>query len=135
MQEFRTTISDPKTGKSYNKTLNTDLFLGKRIKDKINGDDLGLKGYELELTGGSDKAGFAMRYDLSGIGRKKILAIKGTGLSKSKKRGINIRKTVKGNTVNQDIIQINLKVTKEGAKKMEEIFVVETKAEEAKAVQ
>ncbi len=135
MQEFRITISNPKTGKSYNKALNTDLFLGKRIKDNINGDDLGLKGYELELTGGSDKAGFAMRYDLPGIGRKKILTTRGTGLSKPRKKGTNVRKTVKGNTVNQDIIQINLKVTKEGLKKIEEIFAVEAKAEEAKAVQ
>ncbi len=135
MSEFRITINDTKTGKSYNKALDTDLFLGKRIKDKINGDDLGLKGYELEITGGSDNAGFPMRYDLSGTGRKKIKILSGTGLRKLPKRGINVRKTVKGNTISNDIVQVNLKIIKDGSKKVEEIFGVETKKEETIAKQ
>ena len=130
MSEFRITINDTKTGRSYNKTLDTDLFLGKRIKDKINGDDLGLKGYELEITGGSDNAGFPMRYDLPGTGRKKIKILSGTGLRKLPKRGINVRKTVKGNTISNDIVQVNLKIIKDGSKKVEEIFGVETKKDE-----
>lgn len=133
MQEFRVTINDSKTGKSYPKALNTDIFLGKRIKDKINGDDLGLKGYELEITGGSDTAGFPMRYDLSGSGRKKIKILSGTGLRKNLKKGINIRKTVRGNTISTDTIQVNLKIIKEGSKKLEEIFGTESKKEVAKS--
>lgn len=73
----------------------------------------GLTGYEFLITGGSDHAGFPMRKDISGMGRKKILAVQAIGLKK-KAKGLRQRKTVCGNTIHAKISQINLKVTKEG---------------------
>ena len=119
--EFKLNISDPKTGKTYKKALETDLFRNKKITDKVEGDSLGLKGYELEITGGSDKTGVPMRKDLDTQERRKALLTKGVGLRENKK-GLRRRKLVRGNTISLQISQINLKVVKAGAKKIEEVF-------------
>jgi len=41
--EFKFVISDPKTGKSYQKALNNEWFVGKKIGDKVEGNLVGLK--------------------------------------------------------------------------------------------
>ncbi|MBI4158987.1 30S ribosomal protein S6e [Candidatus Woesearchaeota archaeon] len=122
--------------KSYSKGLNDDessLFLNKKMGEKVEGGNFGFPGYEMEITGGSDKAGFPMRYDLRGIHRKKILSIKGQGL-KVVGRGIRKRKTVVGNTIGQHIAQVNLKVLKEGKDSLAKILGKEEKVEEKKEV-
>ena len=128
--EFKFVISDPKTGKSYQKALNSELFLGKKIGDKVEGNLFGLKNFELTITGGSDKAGFPMRKGVDVAGRKKILSGKGTGV-KVAGRGLRIRKSVRGSIISDQIAQINLKVEKHGTEKIEDIFGV--KKEEPKA--
>lgn len=131
MVEFKLTINDPKTGKSYKKLATdseSDNFIGKKLRDTISGNFFGLSGYELEITGGSDKQGFPLRKDLEGTARKKPLVVSGTG-AKRKDRGIKQRKTVRGNLLDSDVSQINLKVLKEGSKKLEEIFGKEESAE------
>lgn len=129
MPEFKITISDPKTGKSYNKVLDTDIFKRKKIREKVLGDALGLKGYELEITGGSDTSGFAMRYDIEGTAKKKALLTGGVGVTIPRK-GSRIRKTVRGHEISLETAQVNLKIVKYGSKTVEEIFG--TKKEEGK---
>ncbi len=90
------------------------FFLGKKVKDHVKGDSFGYPGYEFEIAGGSDYCGFPMRWDVSGFQRKRILAVKGVGLKMAAK-GIKQRKTVCGNTIHPKIVQLNLKVLKEGA--------------------
>ena len=107
-------------GKSYQKTISDEL-IGRKIRDKISGDLIGLKGYELEITGGSDTAGFPMRRDVPGIGRKKPLLTRGPGV-KINVRGERIRKTVRGNTISDDTAQINLKVLKVGSEDLGKLF-------------
>ena len=80
-----------------------------------------------ELTGGSDKCGFPMRRDVQGTSRKRILAVKGVGI-KHKSRGIKQRKTVCGNTIHADIIQVNLKVLKQGNNVYKELNSKKSKA-------
>jgi small subunit ribosomal protein S6e len=121
MPEFKLNINDPKTGKSYSKVFDTETLENKKIKDKIQGNPFGLDGYELEITGGSDKSGFPMRHDLNISGRKKILLSKGPGV-KIKRKGLRTRKTVMGNIITNTIKQINLKITTHGTKKIEDIF-------------
>jgi len=116
MVSFKVVIGT-KEGKCLQKDVaepDANAFLGKKIGDKILGESLGFAGYEFEITGGSDYAGFPMRQDISGVGRKRILAVEGIGLKKIAK-GIRVRKTVCGNTIHPKIIQINLKVTKPGS--------------------
>ncbi|MEM4244879.1 MAG: 30S ribosomal protein S6e [Candidatus Nanoarchaeia archaeon] len=133
MAEFKLTINDPKTGKSYSKAVDTTAFKNKKIGDVVEGDGLGLKGYKLEITGGSDNSGFPLRKDLEGIAKKRALLIKGPG--KRTRIGIRTRKTVRGNAITLSTVQVNLKVKEYGPKSLEEIFGVkkEEKVEEAKA--
>jgi len=129
MPEFKITISDPKTGKSYNKVIDTDIFKRKKIKEKVTGDALGLKDYELEITGGSDTSGFAMRSDIEGTSKRKALLTGGVGVT-ILRRGSRIRKTVRGHEISLETAQVNLKIIKYGSKPVEEIFG--TKKEEKK---
>ena len=82
---------------------------------------IGLSGFTLEVTGGSDKEGFPMRKDLDGTARKKVLITKSTGFKglkivkrkgkKNKKvKGLRRRKYVRGNTISENIIQVNAKI-------------------------
>lgn len=116
MVSFKVVINDPKTKKSIQKQLSDDMsanMLGFKIGDKVNGNDIGFKGYEFQITGGSDTSGFPMRYDLEGTSRKKILSTRSTGL-KQKRKGMLKRKNVRGNTISEKISQVNMKITKYG---------------------
>jgi len=128
-------VSNPEDGKSYQKELeNTQakVLFGKKVKETVKGDAIGLTGYELIITGGSDKQGFPMRADLHGTARKKLLLTGGTGY-KPKEKGIRKRKSVRGNTVSEDIAQLNLKVSKKGKDNLDKAFgKAEAPAEEKK---
>ena len=115
MVSFKLVMS-AKDGKSYQKEVKddaADIFFEKKIGDKVSGDQFGVPGYEFEITGGSDNAGFPMRSDLDGRQRRKILSAKGIGVQ-VKGKGVRIRKTVAGNTVYENSSQINLKILKAG---------------------
>jgi small subunit ribosomal protein S6e len=116
MAEFKVVLSDPKSGKSMQKDYKdaaAEFFIGKKVGDSITGESIDISGYEFMITGGSDKSGFPMRKDIPGATRAKILALSGVGLRKSRK-GMRVRKTVCGNTIDTNIVQINMKVTKYG---------------------
>ena len=133
MAEFKLVLNDPKTGKAYQrevKDADAKAFVGMKIGEKIKGETIGLTGYEFSITGGSNKAGFPMRKDVKGTGRKKILATGGVGIRKNLKRGERIRKSVCGNTIDAQISQINLKVEKFGKESLG--GETEAPAEEAK---
>ena len=116
-------------GKAWKLDVEGDVLSGKSIGDKINGGILKseLKDYEFEITGGSDIAGFPMFLGVEGTGLNKKLFTKGWGFTtRSKKgklpRGIRKKKSIRGKTISEAIVQINMKVLKEGSKKLEEIF-------------
>ncbi|MCX6815477.1 MAG: 30S ribosomal protein S6e [Candidatus Aenigmarchaeota archaeon] len=122
-------------GKSYQveKEQGDAPVLGKKIGDNISGDFLNLPGYELQITGGSDKDGFPMKKDVEGIMRRKIVITRGIGL-RSKIGGLRRRRTLRGNAISPDVSQINCKVVKEGETPLEEILgkKKEEKKEEVK---
>ncbi len=116
MVSFKIVIGT-KEGKCLQKEVaepDANAFLGKKVGEMITGEVLGFTGYEFEITGGSDYAGFPMRKDIPGVGRKRILAVEGIGLKKIAK-GLRVRKTVCGNTIHPKISQINLRILKAGS--------------------
>ncbi|MBT6995359.1 30S ribosomal protein S6e [Candidatus Woesearchaeota archaeon] len=130
-------INDPKTGKSYKKEGDAQIYMGKKVRDKIDGNAIGLKGYELEITGGSDAQGFPMRGDLDTMGRKRPLVVSGVG-AKLKEKGIKQRKTVHGKTVDETINQLNVKIVKVGSEDLEKALGLvkeEVKTEDAPAAE
>jgi small subunit ribosomal protein S6e len=86
---------------------------GLSVGDTFDGSAVGLDGYKLKITGGSDEDGFPMKQQLQGTGRKKILIDGGLGVNDLEK-GERKRKSLRGNTVADDIAQLNCGVTEEG---------------------
>lgn len=140
---FKINISN-KEGKTYKLELDNEALNGESLGNKISGIDLttDLSGYEFIITGASDKSGFTAMADVPGVGLNKILLGYGKGMkkrpkhegkkkySKNKPKGLRLRKTVRGNTISEAITQVNLKITKEGQKKLSEIFPDQNKAPE-----
>ncbi|HDD36414.1 MAG TPA: 30S ribosomal protein S6e [Archaeoglobus veneficus] len=131
--EFKVVISDPKTGRAYQKVIsgaNANRLIGKQVGDVINGTLVELPpDYELQITGGSDKDGFPIRPDIPGTVRKKILLSGGVGY-RPKRKGMRKRKTVRGRVISRDIVQINTKVVKHGKIPLEEYFKEKEKDKE-----
>ena len=137
---FKLNISDK--GKAWKTEIEAESLVGKSLSEKIDGKEVGkdFDGYEFEITGGSDIAGFPMSKDAVGIGLKKVLLKKGWGMHDSRK-GVRLKKTVRGRTISSLVTQLNLKVLKEGKIHLNEIFpdqnkpkVQETKVEAKGAV-
>ena len=128
---FKFVISDGKKSYQIEKDQKDAPVLGKSIGEVIDASFLGMDGYELQITGGSDKDGFPMRKDIEGQLRKRFLITKGIGFH-TKVGGLRKRKMLRGNTIGDDIAQINCKVAKAGSKSLEEMFG-KPKTEESKA--
>lgn len=94
---------------------------GLAIGDEFDGDVVGLSGYTLKITGGSDKNGFTMKKDVPGTRRIKSLLSDGVGYN-PKSAGVKRRKTVRGNTIADDIVQVNTVVTSAGSKPIADIL-------------
>ena len=151
--EFVAVVNDtaPKSnGKAYSLKVsgnNHSQLLGKKIGDIIDGIFIGegdkiLSGYKLQITGGSDKTGTPLRKDLDGGSRQSVLVTRSTGFKGhnlvfktkggEKKRfrykpdGLRKRRNFRGNTINQDTRQINLKVIEFGKKSLADILSTES---------
>ena len=109
MATFKITISDPKV-KSITRLLkdnDANPLLGLQIRQETDPSLVGLAG-KIKITGGSDKSGVPMRADVLGAARKRVLIPDGVGLQNTE-RGLRKRKLLRGNTVSEEIYQINSK--------------------------
>src|SRR3989344_7895673 len=127
---FRLNMSDK--GKAWRIELDCEALIGKRIGDKIHGKEIkeGLEGYEMEITGTSDKAGFPGHKDIDSPTLTKKLLTRGFGMKTASPHGLRLRKTLRGAIISEDIIQINMKVIKHGHKKLSELFPEQNKLKE-----
>jgi len=117
-------ISDPKSGKAYSIELDeikSKIIQGHKINKVLDASPLGLNGYEIKITGGSDKDGFPLRHDLKGKVRPRLLLSKGPGYHPIE-HGIRRRKRVRGNVITPEIVQVNTKIVKNGKKSIEELL-------------
>ncbi|MFZ1971143.1 MAG: S6e family ribosomal protein [Candidatus Nanoarchaeia archaeon] len=140
---FKINLSE-KSGKTFKIESESEQLVGKSLHDKIEGNEISpeLNGYEFEIAGASDSAGFPSRENVEGVGLKKVLLRFGKDMkkrpkkegkrkrSKNRPKGLRLRKTVRGQTISPAMIQINLKTIKEGSKKLSEIFPEQNKAKE-----
>lgn len=129
-------------GKTFHMDSESEAFIGKKIGDKVAGEEINkeLEGAEFTITGASDKAGFPAYSRLEGTGLRRALLTKGFGLKKRHKKkktsnptlvkGVRMRRTVRANTINSDIVQINLNMTKEGPKSLAAMLGKEEKPAE-----
>ncbi|MEM3731421.1 MAG: 30S ribosomal protein S6e [Candidatus Bathyarchaeia archaeon] len=112
MAKFKVIISDPETGNSKVVELEEARALpliGKKIGGIIDGSIVDLAGHKVQITGGSDKDGFPMRPNVHGGVRRQIILSGGVGFN-PQNEGERKRKTVRGNVITDDIVQINMKI-------------------------
>jgi len=102
-------------------SVESKKLIGLTIGEEFDASLVGLAGYKLKITGGSDKNGFPMKKDVDGPRRIKSLLAGGIGFN-PKRDGQRRRKTVRGNTVSADIVQINTVVTQKGEKDISAIL-------------
>ena len=130
-------------GKTYKVETEDEKLVGYSIGDKIKGEEISgdLTGYEIEITGTSDKAGFMGMMNIEGPNLHKVLLDYGKGMHKKprgerkinkKPKGLRLRKTVRGKEISLDTVQINTKVLKEGSKKFSAFFENLETSEESK---
>jgi len=114
MAKFKVIISDPKTGKSNFVEIEGTRaipLIGRKLGETIDGAVVGLSGQKLQITGGSDKDGFPMRPNIHGGVRAAVILSEGVGF-KPPQVGERKRKAIRGNTITEDIVQINMKIVK-----------------------
>jgi ribosomal protein S6E (S10) len=120
-------------GKTFKVESESEDLAGHSINDKIDGKEFSplLAGYELLITGTSDKSGFMGRAEINGPNLHKVLLGYGKGMHMKPKgerkinrkpKGLRIRKTVRGREISAFTVQINTKVLKEGTKKFDSLF-------------
>ena len=117
MAQFKLVLSDSKTGKSEVHELkdsSAQVLVGRKIGETVDGPAIGLTG-KIVLTGGSDKAGFPMRGDVQGGGKKYVLMTNGVGL-RTEVEGGKKRKLVRGNMVTEEIYQLNARKAEDAPK-------------------
>lgn len=110
MVNFKVTISDIK-GKAISKELkdsDASPLLGLQLGNETDASVVGLSG-KLKITGGSDKSGVPMRSDIHGAARKHVLLSKGVGLQDAE-TGQRVRKLMRGNTISEEIYQVNCRL-------------------------
>lgn len=141
MAKFKVIVSDPEAGTSKIVELEearATPLISKRIGEILDGAIVDLPGHKIQVTGGSDKDGFPMRPSVHGGVRRRILLSGGVGFNPTTE-GMRRRKTIRGNVITDEIVQVNAKVVerpkggKEGKKskeKKEEKPIAAKEAEE-----
>jgi len=112
MAKFKVIVSDPEDGTSKTVELEDARavpLIGKKIGDIIDGSVVGLPGFKVQITGGSDKDGFPMRPNVHGGMRRSVVLSGGVGFN-PKNEGERRRKRVRGNVITDEIVQVNMKI-------------------------
>ncbi|MEM1930880.1 MAG: 30S ribosomal protein S6e [Sulfolobales archaeon] len=84
-------------------------FIGKKIGDTLDASIIGIPGKKLLITGGSDSSGFPMLQSVPGSAKRPLLLSSPPGYH-PRNEGERRRKIVRGNTISEDIVQINTKL-------------------------
>ena len=124
MAEFQVVVGDPDTGNSYQFTVegNEDnRLIGKEIGDEVEGKLIGLDGYTLLLTGGSDIIGRQLNKEIKGSAPRKILITDKSGHKNSLRSGERKRIIVRGREISEQTSQINTVVSSKGKISIEDI--------------
>lgn len=112
MAKFKVIVSDPETGTSKTVELQearASPLIGKRIGEVMDGAAVDLPAHKIQIMGGSDKDGFPMRPSVHGGVRRSIVLSGGVGFNPTNE-GMRRRKTIRGNVITDEIVQINAKI-------------------------
>lgn len=125
MATFQVVVADPDNGDTYQFEVDgqsANRFMGRELGETVDGGVVGLDGYSLKLTGGSDDTGRPMREDISGTGlTEALLAGQSTGFNPTRD-GERRRVTVRGREVSDEIAQLNTTISERGESEIDELL-------------
>ncbi|MES3516241.1 MAG: 30S ribosomal protein S6e [Natronomonas sp.] len=124
MVEFQVIVGDPDDGNTHSFEVDgqdANRFIGRSLGETVDGDAVGLPGYELELTGGSDNTGRPMRADINGTEIRKVLLTGGVGFEPTVD-GERKRVAVRGAEVSEETRQINAKIVGRGEESIDDLL-------------
>ncbi|MCO8246853.1 MULTISPECIES: 30S ribosomal protein S6e [unclassified Haladaptatus] len=124
MANFQVVVADPDSGAAYQREVDgqdANRFLGKSIGEDVDGSAVGLDGYSVEITGGSDNAGRPMRGDVAGPNLKDVLLEGGTGYN-PERDGERRRISVRGKEVSEAVAQLNVTISEYGDESVESLY-------------
>ena len=122
MAKFKVIVSDPETGTSKVVELEESRaapLVGRKIGEVMEGALVDLPAHKIKIVGGSDKDGVPMRPSVHGGVRRRVVLSGGVGFN-PKNSGERRRKTVRGNVITDEIVQINTKIVEKPKKVKEE---------------
>jgi small subunit ribosomal protein S6e len=132
MATFTVVVADPESGTTHQLSAeeqDANRFAGKDIGDEVPGSAVGLDGYTLAITGGSDDAGRPMREDVAGPDLREVLMHEeGVGYEPNR-GGERKRVTIRGREISDAVAQINTKITERGDESVAELLGLETQAD------
>ncbi|WP_293031652.1 30S ribosomal protein S6e [Natronococcus sp.] len=125
MASFTVVVGDPDSGSTYQleaEEQDANRFIGKSIGEEVDGGAVGLDGYTLEITGGSDVSGRPLSPDVAGPNLEEVL-MKGRQVGYHPTRdGERRRVTVRGREVSDAVAQINASVVESGSSDIDELL-------------
>ena len=131
MADFQVVVGDPGDGATHSFDVDgqdANRFVGRSIGETVDGSAVGLSGYELEITGGSDTSGRPMREDVGGSGTAAVLLEGGVGFEPTVD-GERKRVTVRGAEISDETRQINAKIVARGEESVEDLLGAENEDE------
>jgi len=129
MAKFKVIVSDPQTGTSKVVEIEEARaapLIGKKIGEIIEGATVDLPAHKVKIMGGSDKDGVPMRPDVHGGVRRNVVLSGGSGFNPERK-GERKRKTVRGNVITDEIVQVNMKIVERPSQSTEQKIEQTTK--------
>ena len=118
MAKFKIIVGDPETGKSQSLEVEGARavpLIGRKLREVLDGSVIGMGGHKMQITGGCDKDGFPMRPNIHGGVRAGVVLSEGVGFHPSLE-GERRRKTIRGNVITEEIVQINMKIVEKPKK-------------------
>lgn len=134
MADFHVVVGDPETGLTHQFEVEgqqANRFLGRELGDEVDGSAVGLDGYTLELTGGSDAAGRPMRDDVPGPNLREVLVAEREPGYKPSRSGERKRISVRGREISDEVAQVNARIAERGERAVEDLLGASDEAEAA----
>ncbi|GAB3023220.1 30S ribosomal protein S6e [Natronobiforma cellulositropha] len=133
MASFTVVVGEPESGASYQleaEAQDANRFLGKSIGDEVDGSAVGLDGYTLEITGGSDEAGRPLNETVAGPNITEVLMDERQTGYKPERDGERRRITVRGREVSDAVAQVNTAIVGRGDTSVEELLGLESEEDD-----
>jgi len=118
MASFTVVVGDPESGSSYQleaEEQDANRFMGKSIGEEVDGGSVGLDGYTLEITGGSDEAGRPLNGEVSGPNLTQVLMTGRQTGYRPDRDGERRRITVRGSEISDAVAQVNASIAERGS--------------------